>query len=76
MAFRNLLYFLLQVLLVWNLFTAALSGATASVVNNAGIVKKVYFPREILPLASVGAAIVHYLLQLMCSSCYVICFPT
>lgn len=51
-------------LLVWNLFTAALSGATSSVVDNAGIVKKVYFPREILPLASVGAAIVHYLLQL------------
>ena len=50
-------------LLVWNLFTAALSGATSSVVDNAGIVKKVYFPREILPLASVGAAIVHYLLQ-------------
>jgi len=51
-------------LLVWNLFTAALSGATSSVVDNAGIVKKVYFPREILPLASVGAAVVHYLLQL------------
>lgn len=52
-------------LLVWNLFTAALSGATSSVVQNAGIVKKVYFPREILPLAAVGAAIVHYLLQLI-----------
>ncbi|HMS25354.1 MAG TPA: ABC transporter permease [Acidimicrobiia bacterium] len=50
-------------LLVWNLFTNALSSATSSVVANAGIVKKVYFPREILPLASVGAAIVHYLLQ-------------
>ncbi|MBP9116225.1 MAG: ABC transporter permease [Acidimicrobiia bacterium] len=52
-------------LLVWNLFTAALSGATSSVVSNAGIVKKVYFPREILPLAAVGAAIVHYLLQMV-----------
>lgn len=50
-------------LLVWNLFINSLSGATSSVVANAGIVKKVYFPREILPLAAVGAAIVHYLLQ-------------
>ncbi len=51
-------------LLVWNLFANALTSATGSVVANAGIVKKVYFPREILPLAAVGAAIVHYLLQL------------
>ena len=50
-------------LLVWNLFVNALNGATSSVVGNAGIVKKVYFPREILPLSSVGASIVHYLLQ-------------
>lgn len=52
-------------LLVWNLFINSLSGATNSVVANAGIVKKVYFPREILPLAAVGAAIVHYLLQVI-----------
>lgn len=52
-------------LLVWNLFINSLSGATSSVVANAGIVKKVYFPREILPLAAVGAAIVHYLLQVI-----------
>ena len=48
---------------MWNLFVNALNGATSSVVGNAGIVKKVYFPREILPLSSVGASIVHYLLQ-------------
>lgn len=51
-------------LLVWNLFTNALSSATNSVVSNGGIVKKVYFPREILPLASVGSALVHYFLQM------------
>lgn len=51
-------------LLVWNLFANGLSASTSSVVANAGIVKKVYFPREILPLASIGAAMVHYILQL------------
>lgn len=50
-------------LLVWNLFANGLGSSTSSVVANAGIVKKVYFPREILPLASIGAAMVHYLLQ-------------
>lgn len=55
--------FLLSGLLVWNLFSNALSSATSTVVNNAGIVKKVAFPREILALASVGAASVFFMLQ-------------
>ncbi len=57
--------YLLSGLLVWNLFAGALGGATASVVSNAGLVKKVAFPREILPLASIGAAVVHFFLQVI-----------
>src|SRR5438132_8561392 len=49
--------------LVWNLFSTALPGAAGSVVNNAAIIKKVSFPREILALANVGAALVHFFLQ-------------
>ena len=55
--------FLLSGLLVWNLFSTSLSAATSSVLVNGGLVKKVAFPREILPLASVGAALVHFFLQ-------------
>lgn len=55
--------FLLSGLLAWNLLSGALAGATGSVVANAGLVNKVYFPRLILPVASVGAAIVHFFLQ-------------
>ncbi|HEX5613576.1 MAG TPA: ABC transporter permease [Acidimicrobiia bacterium] len=54
---------LLSGLLVWNLFSVGLTAATGSVTANAEIVKKVAFPREILPLAAVGAALVHFLLQ-------------
>jgi ABC-2 type transport system permease protein len=54
---------LLSGLLVWNLFSIGLSTATTSVVVNAGLVKKVAFPREILPLASVGSTLVHFFLQ-------------
>jgi len=55
--------FLLSGLLAWNLFSTAVSSATASITSNAGLVGKVYFPREVLPLASVGAALVHFVLQ-------------
>jgi ABC-2 type transport system permease protein len=55
--------FLLSGLLVWNFFSASLSGGANSVVSNASIVQKVWFPREVLPLASVGAAMTHFLLQ-------------
>jgi ABC-2 type transport system permease protein len=55
--------YLLSGLLAWNLFSSALSLSSRSVVDNANLVTKVYFPREILPLASVGAVGVDFLLQ-------------
>jgi len=55
--------YILSGLLVWNFFTSALMAGTYSIVNNAGLVNKVWFPREILPLAAVGAALVHFFLQ-------------
>jgi ABC-2 type transport system permease protein len=55
--------YLLSGLLVWNLFSAALAGATGSVTGNAGLIKKVDFPREVLPLAAIGAALIHFFLQ-------------
>jgi ABC-2 type transport system permease protein len=55
--------YLLSGLLAWNLFSTSLSMAARSVVDNANLVTKVYFPREILPLASVGAAGVDFLTQ-------------
>jgi ABC-2 type transport system permease protein len=55
--------FLMSGVLVWNMFSTALGSAVSSVVGNAPLVKKVYFPREILPLASIGAAMVDFFLQ-------------
>jgi ABC-2 type transport system permease protein len=55
--------YLLSGLLVWNLFSTGLGAACSSVVGNAGLVKKVSFPREILPLAAVGSMLVHFFLQ-------------
>ena len=60
--------------LIWNLFSTALPGATGSVVGNASIVKKVAFPREILALAAVGAALVHFFLQSIVLVIFLIAF--
>src|SRR5207237_146763 len=57
--------YLLSGLLVWNFFTAAVTSGTGAVVAGSGLVKKVWFPREILPLASVGAVLVHFFLHLL-----------
>jgi lipopolysaccharide transport system permease protein len=47
-------------LLPWSFFATALSSAIPSLTNNASLVTKVYFPREVLPLASILAATVDF----------------
>jgi len=56
--------YLLSGLLAWNLFSNSVSAGTRSVLDNANLVKKVAFPREILPLSSIGVALVDYVLQM------------
>jgi ABC-2 type transport system permease protein len=55
--------YLLSGLLGWSLFSNSLLLGARSVVDNASLVKKVYFPREILPLASIGVTLVDFVLQ-------------
>jgi ABC-2 type transport system permease protein len=55
--------YLLSGLLAWNLFAVSLTTGARSVIDNANLVKKVSFPREILPLAAIGVALVDYVLQ-------------
>jgi ABC-2 type transport system permease protein len=59
----NFVIFLFAGLLLWNLFSLGVLTGTGVVVNNAGIVKKVSFPREILSLAAVGSACVFFFFQ-------------
>lgn len=59
-------------LTIYGLFSEILSGSTASIVANAGLVKKVYVPREVFPLASVGSALFTFSVQLLVL--FVACF--
>ncbi|HTZ42341.1 MAG TPA: ABC transporter permease [Jatrophihabitans sp.] len=52
-------------LATWTLFSEILSSSTISIVFNSGLVKKVYFPRELFPLAATGAALVNFGFQLV-----------
>jgi len=49
----------------WTFFSTALSQSSNSLVTSAAMVKKVYFPRIFLPLASVGALLVDLAFSLL-----------
>jgi len=51
-------------LIPWQLFSAALTGSGDSLVANAGLISKVYFPRIIIPMAAVSVAIVNAMVSL------------
>jgi len=56
--------FLLCALLPWNFFSSAMMGAVNSIVYNGSLIKKVYFPREIMPISVVLSTFINFLLSL------------
>ena len=52
-------------MLPWYLFSSILSQASASLVGNANLVSKVYFPRVIIPVASAVVALVDFSISLV-----------
>lgn len=49
----------------WTLLTEIITKDTTSIVSNAGLVKKVYLPREVFPLAGAGSALFSFGVQLV-----------
>ncbi len=56
--------FLVTGLFPWIWFSGSLLEGSASLVANAGLIRKAIFPAELLPLVSVAANLVHFLLAL------------
>ena len=56
--------FILCALLPWNFFSTAMMSAVNSIVYNGHLIKKVYFPREILPISVVLSSFVNFLLAI------------
>lgn len=49
--------FILSGMILWNIFSTGLSNAANSMVSNANIIKKIYFPRLIIPMSSILVAL-------------------
>ncbi len=61
---ENFPLFVLMGILPYNFFSLAWQTGTNSIVDNAGLIKKLPFPRVLIPIASVLANVLHYLIQL------------
>jgi lipopolysaccharide transport system permease protein len=56
--------FSLAALLPWTYFSSAVSSSTSSLVSNADMLQKVYFPRAIIPMAPVFSKLVNFVVGL------------
>ncbi len=54
--------FVFSGLIIWNFFSSALTNASNSMVNNAPIIKKIYFPRLIIPVSSILGALFDFIM--------------
>ena len=60
-------------ILPWTYFTTVIMQGTTTVLMNAGIIKKVYFPREILPISINFSGLVNFLISCLIIFIFLIC---
>lgn len=83
---ENYTMYLCVALLPWTSFTSTVTTGTFSVVTNGNILKKVYFPREIIPISVVLSGMINFIISsivifvflMFCGigiSLYVLLFP-
>lgn len=57
--------FVLTGLVIWNFFASGVTTSSQSLIGNEGILKKVYFPRVILPISAIVTAGVDFVITLV-----------
>ncbi len=62
---ENYPLFVLCGILPWNFLSAGVLSSISSITANANLVNKVYFPREVIPISTVLANLVNFLLSLL-----------
>ena len=60
----NYVTFIVIAILPWNWFTTVISQGTFCMIANSDIIKKVYFPREILPISTATSGLVSYIISI------------
>jgi len=73
-AIRQYAVFFLVGLLPWQFFTGSMLSGTISILTSAPIIKKVYFPRELIPMAAVLANLVNILLTFVVLAIFLYAF--
>lgn len=66
--------FVLCGILPWNFFSTSVIGSIRSIVDNAPLVNKVYFPRELLPASIVLANLINFLIALIVLFVFILLF--
>ncbi|MFR6124070.1 ABC transporter permease [Faecalibacillus intestinalis] len=59
----NYLIFVVTGIIPWNFFLTTMVQGMTTIKANAGIIKKVYFPREILPISVVLSGLVNFFIS-------------
>ncbi len=62
---KNYPLFVLCGLIPWNFLSAGVMTGTSSITSNANLVTKIYFPRAVIPISSVLANLVNFLLSML-----------
>lgn len=62
---HNFTVYLLCGLLPWQFFQTSVQASTGSIISNANLIKKAYFPREILPLSLIFSNFVNFIITLI-----------
>jgi lipopolysaccharide transport system permease protein len=57
--------FVFSGLLIWNTFSSGLNNSANSMVNNATIIKKIYFPRLIIPVSGILVALFDFFMAFL-----------
>ena len=61
---KNFATFLLCGLLPWNYLSNGMNASMGSLIGNANLIKKVYFPREVFVVSAIGSLLVSFLIEL------------
>ena len=55
-------------MMVWTVFSQTLTKISGSMVGNAQLISKIFFPRLVLPLSTVGSTMVDFVVSLLWAS--------
>ncbi len=69
---ENYTIFMIVALIPWNFFTTAVQMGTGCVVANGNILKKVYFPREIIPISVTTSQLINFLITCLIMFVFII----